>query len=127
MFATFARHAGARAATWDAVRRCAMPTCGRRRSVRAACLIVTGAHDLATPPAAGAWLAATIPGAQLVELDAAHISNIERAARFTRRNAARFSRDGVPPGEAGAYRAAEGGSIAASVSASRQSGSGTCL
>jgi 3-oxoadipate enol-lactonase len=52
-------------------------------SVRAPSLIVTGAHDPATPPAEGAWLAAAIPGATLLELDAAHISNIERADAFT--------------------------------------------
>ena len=52
-------------------------------SVRAPALIVTGTHDPATPPAEGAWLAATIPGATLLELDAAHISNIERADVFT--------------------------------------------
>ena len=52
-------------------------------SVRAPSLMVTGAHDPATPPAEGAWLAATIPGAKLLELDAAHISNIERADAFT--------------------------------------------
>lgn len=47
------------------------------------CLVVTGRHDVATPPEAGAWLAATIPGARLVELDAAHLSNLECAAGFT--------------------------------------------
>jgi len=51
--------------------------------VRAPSLIVTGKHDPATPPAEGAWLAATISGAEIVELDAAHISNIERADEFT--------------------------------------------
>jgi len=51
--------------------------------VRAPSLIVTGKHDPATPPAEGAWLAATISGAEIVELDAAHISNIERADAFT--------------------------------------------
>jgi 3-oxoadipate enol-lactonase len=51
--------------------------------VRAPSLVVTGTHDPATPPADGAWLAATIPGAQLVELDAAHLSNLERAEAFT--------------------------------------------
>jgi 3-oxoadipate enol-lactonase len=51
--------------------------------VRAQALIVTGAHDPATPPADGAWLAAAIPGAELLELDAAHLSNIERAEAFT--------------------------------------------
>ncbi len=51
--------------------------------VRSACLVVTGRLDMATPPEAGAWLAATIPGARLVEFDAAHLSNVECAAAFT--------------------------------------------
>jgi 3-oxoadipate enol-lactonase len=50
--------------------------------VRAKCLVVTGLHDVATPHAAGMWLAETIPVAQLLMLDAAHLSNIERAAEF---------------------------------------------
>jgi 3-oxoadipate enol-lactonase len=51
--------------------------------VRAASLVVTGTHDVATPPADGAFLARTIPGATLLELDAAHLSNIECAPAFT--------------------------------------------
>lgn len=51
--------------------------------VQAPTLVVTGRHDVATPPEAGAWLAATIPGAQLVEFDAAHLSNLECAPAFT--------------------------------------------
>ncbi len=51
--------------------------------VRSDCLVVTGRLDMATPPEAGAWLAATIPGARLVEFDAAHLSNVECAAAFT--------------------------------------------
>jgi 3-oxoadipate enol-lactonase len=45
-------------------------------------LVISGAHDLATPPADGRWLATAIPGARFVELDAAHLSNIERADEF---------------------------------------------
>lgn len=55
----------------------------RASEVRAPTLVVTGRHDVATPPAAGQWLAAAIPGAQLVEFDAAHLSNVERAREFT--------------------------------------------
>ena len=51
--------------------------------VRAKCLVVTGVHDVSTPQAAGTWLAETIPAAELLMLDAAHLSNIERAAEFT--------------------------------------------
>jgi len=46
-------------------------------------LIVTGAHDASTPPAEGRRMAETIPGAKSVELDAAHISSVEAASRFT--------------------------------------------
>lgn len=56
---------------------------GVAANVRAKCLVVTGTHDPATPPEDGAWLAKTIPAATLVELDAAHISNVERASEFT--------------------------------------------
>ncbi len=45
-------------------------------------LVIIGKHDAATPPADGALLAAGIPGAQRVETDAAHISNIEAADAF---------------------------------------------
>lgn len=46
-------------------------------------LVIVGDHDLATTPAQGEELAAGIRGAQLVHLDAAHISNIEHAEEFT--------------------------------------------
>lgn len=52
-------------------------------TVRAPTLVITGTHDPATPPADGAWLAGTIAGAELVDLDAAHLSNLERAEAFT--------------------------------------------
>jgi 3-oxoadipate enol-lactonase len=45
-------------------------------------LIVTGTHDVATPPEAGRWLGEQVPGARVVELDAAHLSNVECAAQF---------------------------------------------
>jgi 3-oxoadipate enol-lactonase len=51
--------------------------------VMAPTLVVAGRHDVATPPAAGEWLAATIPGAQLAMFDAAHLANVECAAAFT--------------------------------------------
>ncbi len=51
--------------------------------VRAPSLVITGAHDVATPAADGAWLAGAIPGATLLALDAAHLGNLERAAEFT--------------------------------------------
>jgi 3-oxoadipate enol-lactonase len=46
-------------------------------------LVIAGAHDAATPPAAGQFIAEQIRGAQYVELEAAHISNVEAADRFT--------------------------------------------
>jgi 3-oxoadipate enol-lactonase len=46
-------------------------------------LIVTGAHDAVTPPSDGHFLESQIASARYVELDAAHISNIEAAANFT--------------------------------------------
>ncbi len=46
-------------------------------------LVIVGRHDLATPPADGAYLATQITGARMLELDAGHLSNIEQAAAFT--------------------------------------------
>jgi 3-oxoadipate enol-lactonase len=48
------------------------------------CLVVAAAHDPATPPADGQFLAANIAGAQYVELDASHISNVEASEAFNR-------------------------------------------
>lgn len=50
--------------------------------VRTPALVITGRHDPVTPPADGAAVAAGIPGARHVDLDAAHFANIERAAEF---------------------------------------------
>jgi 3-oxoadipate enol-lactonase len=46
-------------------------------------LVVVGARDSGTTPAQGEAIAAAIPGAKLLTLDAAHLSNVEQAARFT--------------------------------------------
>ena len=46
-------------------------------------LVIVGKHDPATPPAAGEHIAKTIEDAKLVELDAAHISNVEQPKAFT--------------------------------------------
>jgi 3-oxoadipate enol-lactonase len=51
-------------------------------AIRAPTLVVTGSRDGATPPAEGRFLAGRIPGARHVELDAAHLSNIEAASGF---------------------------------------------
>ena len=52
--------------------------------IRAKTLVISGTHDQATPPADGRFIAERIPGAQFVELAAAHLSNIEAAPEFTR-------------------------------------------
>lgn len=57
----------------------------RDLAARVACptLVVTGRNDPATPPEQGRWLAEQITGAQLVEFDAAHLSNVERPDEFS--------------------------------------------
>jgi 3-oxoadipate enol-lactonase len=52
--------------------------------VAAPTLIITGTHDIATPPQAGQWLAGQISGATVIQLDAAHLSNVECAGEFNR-------------------------------------------
>ena len=52
-------------------------------AISAPALVVTGAHDAVTPPAAAGQLAARIPHARLVTLEAAHLSSVEQAAAFT--------------------------------------------
>ncbi len=47
-------------------------------------LVISGTHDPAAPPADGRFLADHIHGARYVELNAAHLSNVEAAERFTR-------------------------------------------
>ena len=69
-------YAGCCAALRDADLR---PVAGK---VACPALIVTGRHDPATPPADGRWLGDQIRGARLVDLDAAHLSNVERAREF---------------------------------------------
>ncbi len=50
--------------------------------IRLPTLVIAGAHDPATPPADGRFLAHQIPGARYAELNAAHLSNIEDQDRF---------------------------------------------
>jgi 3-oxoadipate enol-lactonase len=52
-------------------------------TIRAPTLIVAGIHDPATPPDHAHAIASRIPGARVIELPAAHLSNIEAADRFT--------------------------------------------
>jgi 3-oxoadipate enol-lactonase len=51
--------------------------------IRTPTLVIAGTHDPATTAADGRWAAEQIPGARYVELDAAHLSNIEARDRFT--------------------------------------------
>jgi 3-oxoadipate enol-lactonase len=51
-------------------------------NIRVPTLVIAGAHDPATPPADGRFIADHIPGARYVELNAAHLSNIEDQERF---------------------------------------------
>ena len=50
--------------------------------IRVPTLVISGTHDPATTPAEGRFLAEKIPGARYVELNAAHLSNIEARDRF---------------------------------------------
>lgn len=52
--------------------------------IRAPVLVVTGSSDLSTPPALGQLVRSRVPGARLVELPAAHISNVEQSGAFNR-------------------------------------------
>ncbi|MGZ5895564.1 MAG: 3-oxoadipate enol-lactonase [Xanthobacteraceae bacterium] len=51
--------------------------------VTAPTLIIAGKHDLATPVSEGKYIRDHIPGAKMTVLDAAHLSNVEQAKRFT--------------------------------------------
>jgi 3-oxoadipate enol-lactonase len=53
------------------------------RAIRNPALVLIGRNDPATTPEAGRAIHAAIPGAETVELDAAHISNVEQPAAFT--------------------------------------------
>ena len=69
-------YAGCCAALRDADLRAFVP------QVACPTLVVTGRYDPATPPEQGRWLAEQISGAQLVEFDTAHLSNVERPDEF---------------------------------------------
>jgi 3-oxoadipate enol-lactonase len=53
------------------------------RSIKAKVLVIAGTHDEATPPAHGRLIAESIKGAQYVELNGAHLSNIEASDAYT--------------------------------------------
>ena len=56
--------------------------------IRTPTLVIAGAHDSGTPPADGRFLVKQIPGARYVELDGAHLSNIEAQDQFNNELAA---------------------------------------
>ncbi len=51
--------------------------------VKVRALVIAGALDPVIPPADAHFVAETIPGARYLELEAAHLSNIEAAPQFT--------------------------------------------
>jgi len=52
-------------------------------AIRTPTLVISGTHDSGTSPADGKLLAKQIAGSRYVELDAAHLCNIEQQDRFT--------------------------------------------
>ncbi len=52
--------------------------------ITAPTLVIAGVHDGATPAEEGRSIAETIPGARYAELDASHLSNVERPHEFNR-------------------------------------------
>jgi 3-oxoadipate enol-lactonase/4-carboxymuconolactone decarboxylase len=62
-----------------------MQLAARLPDIRARTLVITGRHDVSTPPAMGEAIAAAVAGAECIELDAAHISHAERPAEFADR------------------------------------------
>jgi 3-oxoadipate enol-lactonase len=53
-------------------------------AVRVPVLVLAGAHDPATPPAEGRFVAEHIPGARFAQVSAAHLSNMEAPDDFNR-------------------------------------------
>ena len=62
---------------------CDMDQTEEVQHIRTRTLVIVGEKDMATPPDEGRFLAERIPGAQFVQLDAAHLSNIEQSREFT--------------------------------------------
>jgi 3-oxoadipate enol-lactonase len=56
---------------------------GEVSGIRAPTLVIAGTQDKATPPEGGRYLAEHIPGAKYVEVDTAHLSNVELPRRFS--------------------------------------------
>jgi 3-oxoadipate enol-lactonase len=51
-------------------------------AIRVPTLVIAGSKDPATPPELGRFIAERIPGAKYVELESAHLSNIEASEKF---------------------------------------------
>jgi 3-oxoadipate enol-lactonase len=56
---------------------------GDAGAIQAPTLVIAGRQDVSTPPAQGEALAASIDGARYLELDAAHLCNLEQPDAFT--------------------------------------------
>ena len=56
---------------------------GEVSKIRAKTLVIAGTQDRATPPEGGRYLAEQIAGSRYVELDTAHLSNVELPQRFS--------------------------------------------
>ncbi|WP_206996353.1 3-oxoadipate enol-lactonase [Trinickia mobilis] len=56
---------------------------GELAGIKVPSLVIAGTHDVSTTAEQGRALVSGIPGARYAELDAFHISNIERADEFT--------------------------------------------
>lgn len=52
-------------------------------TIKTPALVISGAHDPVTPPSDGRAISGGIPGAQYVELNTSHLSNIEAPQPFT--------------------------------------------
>ena len=68
------------------------------RAIAAPCLVITGTHDSATPPADGKALHAALSRSTYVELDASHLSAWERHDEFARAVLSFLERDEVSHG-----------------------------
>jgi 3-oxoadipate enol-lactonase len=71
-------------------------------SIRAPALVVTGASDTATPPASGRAIHTSIRGAEIVELNASHLVNVEQPDRFNQVVLEFFLRTAIGSGESAA-------------------------
>ncbi len=70
------------ASNWEAIRDADLR--GEAKTIGLPVLVIAGTHDLSTTAQQGRELAGYIEGARYVELDAAHLSNIEKRDDYTR-------------------------------------------